>query len=140
MNKTQSVLLLVLVLLFAGSAVQYWHTLQQLEASEQRVVSLEAEVEQLTSRLQQLEGQVTELNKSSLKGIVRDANNAFLQSWENLVDSVGSELEKARESLNNKYPQPNSPQPNTPAPSAPNQQSPSQSLPTELLPDGASRT
>jgi len=99
-TTTQRVLIAVLVLLFMGSAGQYWLTQQALEASRLEIAQLHAQVEQLDTEVEQLKGQVALLGKTSVQGIVREANSALLDGWSSLMSTVESELVKAREAMN----------------------------------------
>jgi len=96
---TQRVLIAVLVLLFMGSVGQYWLTQQALEASRLEIAQLRAQVEQLDTEVEQLQGQVALLGKTSVQGIVREANSALLDGWSSLMSTVESELVKAREAM-----------------------------------------
>lgn len=97
--NTQRVLVAVLVLLFLGSAGQYWLTQQSLERSRLEVAQLRSTVEQLNSEMKQLQAQVEQLDKTSVQGVVREANSALLDGWSSLMSTVESELVKARESM-----------------------------------------
>jgi len=98
--NSQRILMAVLVLLFVGSAGQYWLTQQALDASRLEITQLHARVERLDAEVEQLQGQVALLGKTTVQGIVREANSALLDGWSSLMSTVESELVKARESMN----------------------------------------
>lgn len=98
--NTQRVLMVVLVLLFMGSAGQYFQTQKAIEVSRLEIAQLHARVNQLDVQVEQLQGQVAQLGKTSVHGIVREANSALIDGWSSLMSTVESELAKARESMN----------------------------------------
>jgi len=98
--NSQRILMAVLVLLFVGSAGQYWLTQQALDASRLEITQLHARVERLDAEVEQLQGQVALLGKTTVQGIVREANSALLDGWSSVMSTVESELVKARESMN----------------------------------------
>ena len=98
-TTTQRVLIAVLLLLFMGSAGQYWQTQQALEISRLEIAQLQTKVDQLDSQVEQLQGQVALLGKTSVQGVVREANSALIDGWSSLMSTVERELVKARESM-----------------------------------------
>jgi len=97
--NTQRILIAVLVLLFVGSAGQYWQTQQALEASRLEISQLRTKVEQLKRDVDTLQAHVKQLDKTSVQGIVREANSTLIDGWSSLMSTVENELVRAREAM-----------------------------------------
>lgn len=105
MNNLISAILIVAVLALAWMNYQ---TTQQLQQSERHIALLQESLSSTQQQLAQVQNQVTELDKASVQGLVKEANGAILDGWEALVNSVENEVRKAREALqqNNDAPNP----------------------------------
>jgi methyl-accepting chemotaxis protein len=100
--------LLIIILLVAVAGLGWILYQQQLQTQQQIT-----QITQLTQRLSQVEFDVTAvrnrvraLDKSSINGLVEEANNAILDGWEALVNGVGEEVKRVRESIQQSIPEP----------------------------------
>lgn len=125
MNNLISVILLIAVLVLGWMTYQ---TREQLLQSERQIAVLQESITVTQQELVQVNGKLEELNKTSVKGLVKEANNAILDGWEALVNSVENEVRKARESMED-----NAGEPENASPSV-------QQTPTLESPDGTDRT
>ena len=78
---------------------QLYQMRYDLNVANQKVESLNLQLTELYATVEALQRDVQRLDNSSLKGVVREANNAILTGWEALIHTVEGELRKAREDL-----------------------------------------
>lgn len=124
MNNLISAILLVAVVVLGWMNYQ---TREQLLQSERQIAVLQDSISLTQKQLVEMQGKLTELDKTSVQGLVKEANGAILDGWEALVNSVENEVRKAREAMQH--------QNQAPAPKAdPN------SNPKLESPDGTDRT
>lgn len=95
----QKLTLALLVLVIAGMGWMYYDGQQQLKEARLQSQQLEQQLVLLNKEVAALSEQVEKLGDNSVEGLVRQANNAILDGWESLVNSVESELKKAREKV-----------------------------------------
>lgn len=96
MNNILSVILLIAVVVLGWMQYQ---TQQQLVQSERQIVVLQESIAATQNQLATMQNKVTELDKTSVQGLVKEANGAILDGWEALVNSVENEVRKAREAM-----------------------------------------
>lgn len=124
MNNLISAILLIAVVALGWMNYQ---TREQLLQSERQIAVLQDSISLTQKQLVEMQGKLTELDKTSVQGLVKEANGAILDGWEALVNSVENEVRKAREAMQH--------QNQAPAPQAdPN------SNPKLESPDGTDRT
>lgn len=119
MNTRYLLINLVWVAVMAGLVWQWYESRQREEQLRQQLAEMQAQVVQLQEQVGSLRQEVQTLDESSVEGLVRDANEAILQGWEALVDTVENELKKAREALKEEPDSENDPQPPQPPPETP---------------------
>lgn len=95
----QKLILALLVLVIAGMGWMYYDGQQQLKEARLQSQQLEQQLALLNKEVAALSEQVEKLGDNSVEGLVRQANNAILDGWESLVNSVENELKKAREKV-----------------------------------------
>lgn len=100
--KTSFGTVLAIVIVLAVAAFEYW----QYKDAEAHRTMVNAKLMQLSSRVEELDQnllaarrEMQELESSSLGGIIDNANEALIQGWSAMVDTVERELERARESI-----------------------------------------
>lgn len=94
MNK---LLVVLLVVTLAISGWMHYDTQQQLLASQRQIHQLNTQIAQLSEQMVLVHQELSRVNTDSIDGIVKDANEALLNGWESLVNTVGEELKRARE-------------------------------------------
>ena len=99
----QAIPLVLLLAIALVSSWQFYEAQQREQQLQARVTELETNLQAMEERLKSLEGQVVKLRESSVEGLVNEANSAILEGWESLVNTVESELKKARKSLREEY-------------------------------------
>ena len=77
----------------------HYETRVQLLDSQRQVQVLNEQMGQMAEQMAAVHAEMTKLDTQSIDGMVRDANNALISGWESLVNTVGEELKKARESM-----------------------------------------
>lgn len=93
---------LLLALIIALAAVAGWQVYEMrysLNIANRQVEDLTGQLASMQSELDKLSQDVARLDKGSVQGIVREANDAILSGWESLVNTVESELKRAREDM-----------------------------------------
>ncbi|BFM16066.1 hypothetical protein R50073_22490 [Maricurvus nonylphenolicus] len=126
---------LLLMLIVALAAVAGWQVFEMrndLNVANRQVADLSGQLQDLQGQIDNIRKDVARLDKGSVQGIVREANDAILTGWETLVNTVESELRKAREDMEKNNGQ-------TP-PQAPNNPSPNTSEPALESNDGTDKT
>ncbi|MEJ2442545.1 MAG: hypothetical protein P8Y42_03665 [Exilibacterium sp.] len=120
---------LILLVAVVGVSWQWYQAGIRERQLQKQLLEMQGQVAQLQEQVGQLQTELNSLNKTSFKGLVRDANDAILSGWESLLDTVENEVKKAREALDQEQnpgsPQPGEPQPQT-EPELDNQQHPQQ--------------
>ncbi|MFL0798289.1 MAG: hypothetical protein K6L73_12460 [Cellvibrionaceae bacterium] len=128
--------LLLIVLIAANAATGYSLYVQQSSVAQlnAKIESQASVIAEQKAQLAQLEKEVTRLNGNSIDGMVRDANKSILGAFKGMLESLGDDLDKARESLEEEFNRRQAPQ--TPShPKAPDNSSEPQLIP-ELEPQG----
>ncbi|NIB43735.1 hypothetical protein HBA55_29285 [Pseudomaricurvus alkylphenolicus] len=100
----QNFLASVVLLLILALGGLYFHSQQQLQQVHADRQALLQEVQALRKEVAQLNAKVAQLDESSVQGIVREANNAILDGWESLVNTVEKEIQEARRAFENDNP------------------------------------
>ncbi|WP_439134925.1 hypothetical protein [Pseudomaricurvus sp.] len=95
----QKLTLGLVVLLIVGMGWMYYDSQQQLKQARLQSQQLEQQLVLLNKEVALLSEQVEKLDENSVEGIVREANNAILDGWQSLVNSVDNELKKARQKV-----------------------------------------
>lgn len=95
----QKLTLGLVVLVIVGMGWMYYDSQEQLKQARLQSLQLEQQLVLLNKEMTALSEQVEKLDKNSVEGIVRQANNAILDGWESLVNSVENELKKARQKV-----------------------------------------
>lgn len=113
---------LLIVLLLAALAGLGWLFYQQQLQAQQQITQLTQRLNQAEIDIEAVQKRVQQLDKSSINGLVKEANNAILDGWEALVNGVGEEVKRARDSIQQSMPEP-APKP-TPKPVQPQLESP----------------
>jgi cell division protein FtsL len=128
---------LLLMLIVALAAVAGWQVYEMrydLNVANRQVADLTGQLRDMQGQIDTLRKDVTRLDDGSVQGIVREANDAILTGWETLVNTVESELRKAREDMEKSNEQ-------APSPSQePDHQSPNTSEPMLESDDGTDKT
>ncbi len=106
--------LLLVVLIAANGATGYSLYVQQNSVAQlnAKIESQASVIAEQNTQLVKLEQEVTRLNGHSIDGMVRDANKSILGAFKGMLESLGEDLDKARESLEeefNKQPSPQAP-------------------------------
>ncbi|MFQ3199460.1 MAG: hypothetical protein ACI9SK_000167 [Zhongshania sp.] len=109
----------VIVLTFAG--FEYWQY-QKQQAYRQEVdaelINLSARVNNIEERIDIAKVEIDKIQQNSLGGLIESANDALIQGWSAMIDSVEKELERAKKGISTP---PNAAEPNSmsvqPAPS-----------------------
>ncbi|GAA5316613.1 MAG: hypothetical protein AseanaTS_18170 [Candidatus Pelagadaptatus aseana] len=125
MNKVIGVILVVAVGVLGWMLYQ---TQQQLASSQQQVQLLEESLTVTQNEVGRLQEQVAQLDRSSIQGLVREANDAILDGWEAMVKTVEEEVKRARETMEQSMP------------ASPPAEQPTEPEPTLESPDGTDRT
>ena len=98
-----SVLSLILVLILAFMQFQQGRELsameQQLSELTQAKAQQDAQLQAAIAEIAFLRNKARELEQNSLQGMADKANGALFKGLENLLDSVGNELKKAQQNL-----------------------------------------
>ncbi|GAA6152924.1 hypothetical protein [Pseudoteredinibacter isoporae] len=101
--KHLSIISLVVSLLLGFFCFQLW---QQSSDLATRMQALEKQNEQLAAELKASQDEMgfireklLEFERTSLKGIADQANDAFLEGWESLIGIVGKEIDQARKNI-----------------------------------------
>lgn len=100
--KTSVGTVLAVLIVLAVAALEYW---QYKDAQAQRamvnaqLVQLSIRIDELDQKLLATKREMQELESSSLGGIIDNANEALIQGWSVMVETVEQELARARESL-----------------------------------------
>lgn len=111
----KSVMIVIILVLIVTIGWQGYEMQQKRQAQLEELQAVQAEVAALKEEVAGLEAEITELNKTSVKGMVRDANKAILSGWETLVDTVEEELNKTREAFEQDEPSEHSGESQSPA-------------------------
>jgi cell division protein FtsL len=130
MNKLISLVLAIMVGVLGWMLYQ---TQMQLDVSRNQVQLLQQSLEVTQAEVADLKDQVAELDRTSIQGLVRDANDAILDGWEAMVKTVEEEVKRARKTMEQSLPQDNTAQP-------PKNQPPKEEAPQLESPDGTDRT
>ncbi len=121
----QKLIWAILLLMVIAMGWTNYDTRQMLQESRQQLAlaselntQQQQQLELLHAEVVRLNQRVSTLDKNSVEGIVREANQAILQGWESLVSTVEEELKKAREKAaggsSNQSPAPPQQQPSIP--------------------------
>lgn len=107
-----NIILLVIVIILAGFMYMGW---QQQSLMQVQLTELSSKNQHLSDTLVASRDEIAFLNtkildmeRSSVKGLAKQANGAFLDGWESLMGVVGKEIERARkdiEAFNQEKPQ-----------------------------------
>jgi len=107
-----NILLLVIVIALTGFMYMGWQqqSLMQTQLAELNDKNQNLADTLLASRdeIEFLNKKILEMERSSVKGLAKQANGAFLDGWESLMGVVGKEIERARkdlEAFNHKKPE-----------------------------------
>ena len=121
-----NILLLLIVIALTGFMYMGW---QQQNLMQTQLAKLTDKNQQLADTLLAsrdeidfLNTKILEMERSSVKGLAKQANGAFLDGWESSMGVVGTEIERARkdlEAFNHKKPEPPQKQAPSKAPSEP---------------------
>lgn len=101
MNKLISLVLAIMVGVLGWMLYQ---TQMQLDVSRNQVQLLQQSLEVTQAEVADLKDQVAELDRTSIQGLVRDANDAILDGWEAMVKTVEEEVKEPEKLWNNRYP------------------------------------
>jgi predicted negative regulator of RcsB-dependent stress response len=102
MKDQNRYLLMTLVLACVTGVVSWqWYQSQQREQLlQQKLMDMQQQVSRLEEQTAHLRKELNQLNKTSFKSLVKDANNALLEGWQSLLNTVEGEIKKARDALN----------------------------------------
>lgn len=109
--KTSIGTVLAIVIVLAVAAFEYW---QYKDAEAHRtmvnakLMQLSARVDELDQNLLAAREEMRELESSSLGGIIDNANEALIQGWSAMIDTVERELERAKQSFDERQQSPGS--------------------------------
>ncbi|MYM62515.1 hypothetical protein [Pseudomaricurvus sp. HS19] len=101
--KRFAVLLIVLLGGSLGANYLMWEHLQTLTtqqgADSVKLAELEQQVNLMNAELLRINEKLASVDEQSLEGMARRANDALLDGWEALMQTLDRELQKAREGL-----------------------------------------
>lgn len=98
-NKLLSIVVLVLVFVVGLQYFQYRQQQQQFVQLQQQLLTQQQALQQTNERLEQAQQKLKMLDENSVEGIVKQANDAILDGWQLLLDSVSEELENVKKSV-----------------------------------------
>ena len=99
MGDKRSLALAVLMVAVVLSGWQLYQSHRRQAALQEQLLVVQAQLDGLQGELGQLQQELETLEKTTVKGAIREANDAILNSWETLMDTVESELSRARKAL-----------------------------------------
>ena len=91
-------MLLLWIVVLAQTAVLYLGY-QREQALSAEVTSLRAEVTTLRQSLAQQRNKLAQIERQSVSAMVAKANKVIVEGWDAIVDSVESEMVRARQAL-----------------------------------------
>ena len=98
----------LIVLLFTGFlAFVYFQMEKNRQMGQQfnmEISELDMRVRQLDSKLNRAQERIKQLEKTSIKGVVENANDAILQGFGAMIGVMESELQKAKQRLSGGQP------------------------------------
>ncbi|MDO3382193.1 hypothetical protein [Gilvimarinus algae] len=95
---TRLMVLLLVLAAIAGGAALYWGYAQQ-QVLTVRVATLEKELASVKSELASTKSKLQAMEQDSVGTMVKRANEVIVKGWDAIVDSVESELSRARDAL-----------------------------------------
>lgn len=95
---TRLMVLLLVLAAIAGGAALYWGYAQQ-QVLTVRVVTLEKELASVKIELASTKSKLQAMEQDSVGTMVKRANEVIVKGWDAIVDSVESELSRARDAL-----------------------------------------
>jgi hypothetical protein len=107
----KNLLIVVLLLALFGLSWMQIRTQQKLDIAQQQQDSLAQHLDKTKIEINQLKNKISELDKTSINGLVKEANNAILGGWETLVNGVGEEVKRARELMQESIQEQTTPKP-----------------------------
>lgn len=112
----------IVVVLVIFEIWQYYDAKSYRESMNAQLVRLSSRVDSVDEQIQRARGELKELEQSSLGGLIENANDALIQGWSAMIDTVEKELHRAKKGINKQGQQPsaNGSQPQT-SPSTPAQ-------------------
>jgi len=111
MHNSSRLLIAAVVGVCALLTWQLFSLSQQNQILQTKVMALEDQVSVMAASHYEMSRNLAELEKSSLQGMVDEANSALLNGWDSLLDSVKNEIERTREKLEKKGQTPIEPKP-----------------------------
>ena len=91
-------LILLVVAVCAQGAALYWGY-EQHRGLKARVTSLEAQQAELQAQADGLKATIKKMEQDSVGAMVKKANQVIVQGWDAIVNSVETEMDRAREAL-----------------------------------------
>jgi hypothetical protein len=90
----------VIVLTFTG--FEYWQYQEQQAHRQEfdaQLINLSARVNSIEERIDIAKDEIDKIQQNSLGGLIESANDALIQGWSAMIDSVEKELERAKKEI-----------------------------------------
>ena len=91
-------LILLVMAVCAQGAALYWGYEQHMDLKS-RVVALETQQAELRVQAQSLKATIKKMEQDSVGAMVKKANQVIVQGWDAIINSVETEMDRAREAL-----------------------------------------
>ena len=99
LNLNSPVVNILLIALVVVVFIQHRQFAEYRTNADAKMVSVSDEVVELRRQLQTAERKIDQLERSSIEGVVKQANGALIDGWQVLMNTVEQELRKMQESL-----------------------------------------
>ncbi|MBB5188428.1 F0F1-type ATP synthase membrane subunit b/b' [Zhongshania antarctica] len=86
----------IVLVLLVFEVWQYLDAKAYRETMNAQLVLLSTRVDSVDERVQQARDKLEELEQSSLGGLIENANDALIQGWSAMIDTVEKELHRAK--------------------------------------------
>ncbi|RNL67631.1 hypothetical protein [Zhongshania marina] len=100
--KSSLGVVLAAVIVVALLAFEYWQyrdAQAYREALNTQLIHISERVNTLDQRVQLTKAEIDKLQQSSLGGLIETANDALIQGWSAMINSVEKELERAKQGI-----------------------------------------
>lgn len=100
--KSSLGVVLAAVIVVALLAFEYWQyrdAQAYREALNTQLIHISERVNTLDQRIQLTKAEIDKLQQSSLGGLIETANDALIQGWSAMINSVEKELERAKQGI-----------------------------------------
>ncbi|MEX1665779.1 hypothetical protein [Zhongshania arctica] len=113
--KSSLGVLLAAVIFLALAGFEYWQYRDQ-QAYRQglnvQLMDLSARLNSIEARIDSAKGEIDKIQQNSLGGLIESANDALIEGWSAMINSVEKELERAKKGIAKP---PQAAQPNSPS-------------------------